>query len=132
LLLAAVSVTALAAAPSQRSALGVLFALTVGLVLFPSLTTEVDDDYVRCYFGFGIIRRRVPLSDIADVSVVRNALRFGWGFRWIPNGWLWNVSGFNAVELQLASGRRFRIGTDEPEKLHATLTRVLEARRRLA
>jgi hypothetical protein len=31
--------------------------------------------------------------------------------------WVWNVSGLDAVELTLRSGRRFRIGTDEPEEL---------------
>jgi hypothetical protein len=30
---------------------------------------------------------------------------------------IWNVSGFDAVELDLAGGRHFRIGTDEPELL---------------
>jgi len=131
-LLAATSITAsIATTPSPRSLLGVLFGLALGLVLFPSLTTEVDDRYVRCYIGFGVIRRRVPLSEISGVSVVRNACLFGWGLRWIPNGWLWNVSGFNAVELRLSNGRRFRIGTDEPEKLHATLAGLLEAQQRL-
>jgi hypothetical protein len=31
--------------------------------------------------------------------------------------WLWNVSGLNAIELTLKNSKRFRIGTDEPEKL---------------
>ena len=31
--------------------------------------------------------------------------------------WLWNVSGLQAVELVLNNGKRFRIGTDEPENL---------------
>ena len=31
--------------------------------------------------------------------------------------WLWNVSGFRAVELVFKDGKRFRIGTDEPESL---------------
>jgi hypothetical protein len=30
---------------------------------------------------------------------------------------VWNVSGFQAVELTLKDGSRFRIGTDEPEAL---------------
>ena len=35
----------------------------------------------------------------------------------IRNGWLYNVSGFDAVELELASGKLCRIGTDEPGRL---------------
>jgi hypothetical protein len=30
---------------------------------------------------------------------------------------LYNVSGTDAVEIELRSGRRFRIGTDEPKVL---------------
>jgi hypothetical protein len=36
---------------------------------------------------------------------------------------LWNVSGFDAVELVLDDGRRFRIGTDEPLALAAAIGR---------
>jgi hypothetical protein len=31
--------------------------------------------------------------------------------------WLWNVSGYQAVELTLNNGKRFRLGSDEPEAL---------------
>jgi hypothetical protein len=38
---------------------------------------------------------------------------------------LYNVSGRDAVEIQLDDGRRFRLGTDDPEGLVAALrTRV--------
>ena len=39
------------------------------------------------------------------------------GIRYTPRGWLFAVSGSSAVELQLKSGKFFRIGTDEPERL---------------
>jgi hypothetical protein len=38
---------------------------------------------------------------------------------------LYNVSGTNAVEIKLRSGRRFRIGTDEPEALARALRMVI-------
>jgi hypothetical protein len=37
---------------------------------------------------------------------------------------LWNVSGFEAVELDLPGGRRFRVGTDEPAELVAAIARA--------
>ncbi len=37
---------------------------------------------------------------------------------------LWNVSGFDAVELDLPGGRRFRVGTDEPTELVAAISRA--------
>lgn len=39
----------------------------------------------------------------------------------IPRGTLWNVNGMRAVELELASNRRFAIGSDEPEALQAAI-----------
>jgi hypothetical protein len=38
---------------------------------------------------------------------------------------LWNVSGLDAIEFDLRSGRRFRLGTDEPEALARALETVL-------
>jgi hypothetical protein len=35
---------------------------------------------------------------------------------------LYNVSGFDAVELSLADGRRVRLGTDEPDAVVAALS----------
>jgi hypothetical protein len=38
---------------------------------------------------------------------------------------MYNVSGFDAVQLQLASGKRFRIGTDEPVQLKSAIDRAI-------
>ncbi len=86
----------------------------VGL-LFHSLTIEIDRERFRCFFGFGLVRRTFPLSQIAAVRKVRNRWYHGWGIRLTRSGWLFNVSGFDAVELELRSGRRFRVGTDRPD-----------------
>lgn len=37
---------------------------------------------------------------------------------------MYNVAGYDAVELELRSGRVFRIGTDEPDALLAAIERV--------
>ncbi len=44
---------------------------------------------------------------------------YGWGIRgWLwPKMWIYNVSGFDAVEIKLKNGKMYRIGTDEPKKL---------------
>jgi hypothetical protein len=97
------------------------------LLLFPTLTAIVQGDRIRCLFGIGLIRREILVSEIVAISVVRNPWSYGWGLRLIPGGWLWNVSGFDAVELQLKTGRVFRIGTDEPVELRAAITKALRA-----
>lgn len=117
----AVGAWALLMAEVPPLALAALGLLLVALVLFATLTTAVEDGAFLCYFGPGLIRRRVPLARIAAVEVTRNRWYWGWGIRLTPRGWLWNVSGLDAVELHLRDGRRFRVGTDEPEKLAAAL-----------
>ena len=90
-----------------------------------SLTTGVSDTDVQVWFGVGLIHRRIALNRITSAEAVRNHWIYGWGVRFIPNGWLWNVSGLDGVELALLSGRRFRIGTDEPEQLAAAIQGAL-------
>jgi len=86
-------------------------------LLFHSLTVEIDATHLRFRFGVGLIRKRIPLAEIVDAAPVRNSWLHGWGIHWTPRGWLYNVSGWEAVEITLRSGKRFRLGTDEPQKL---------------
>jgi energy-coupling factor transporter transmembrane protein EcfT len=95
----------------------VLMLLLIIAFLFPSLTVEVGDGRVRCWFGSGLIGRTFDLTEITGVKAVRNRWYYGWGIRYTPYGWLFNISGLDAVELTLRSGKHFRIGTDEPDKL---------------
>ena len=96
-------------------------------IVFSSLTVEIGDGVLECRFGPGPLRKRFALRDIAEARAVRNRWYYGWGIRWTPRGWLWSVSGLDAVELSLASGRNFRIGTDRPEELAAAVQREIAA-----
>jgi hypothetical protein len=95
--------------------------LFIGLI-FSSLTVEVDQKGVRFWFGPGVFRQSISFSEIASFSVVQNPWYWGWGIRFIRGGRLYNVSGRDAVELSLRSGRRVRIGTDEPDALYRAIT----------
>ena len=90
-------------------------------VLFTSLTTSVGDGFVDVRFGPGPIRRRIALSEIVSADIGRNRWYWGWGIRLTSQGWMWNVSGLSAVQLELTNGRRFRIGTDDAERLSAVI-----------
>ena len=110
--------------PDAGSSVGVVpvAVLAIGIVVaFGRLTVTVDGSRVRAAFGLGWPSRSVPLGDIVDASVVRNRWFYGWGIRKIPKGWMFNVRGLDAVELQLTSGRVFRIGTDQPNELAAAI-----------
>jgi hypothetical protein len=92
------------------------------LILFGSLTVSVDNEWVQARFGPGLIGKDFRLSDIAACEPVRNRWYYGWGIRWIPGGcWLFNISGLDAVELRMKNGRRYRVGTDEPQKLSESI-----------
>ena len=41
----------------------------------------------------------------------------GWGIHLTPYGWLYNVSGFDAVAITLRDGRKVAFGTDDPDGL---------------
>jgi len=106
-------------------ALAVLIILALCSGLFATLTVRVDEDGVRIWFGPGVIRKRFPMKEIASCQVVRNPWYYGWGIRLIPHGWLYNVSGFLSVELRMKSGRRYRIGTDDPGQLGEAVRRAM-------
>jgi hypothetical protein len=91
--------------------------------LFSSLTAIVNDDEVRWYFGPGAWRYQIPLTDIEAAHVVRNSWLNGFGIR-VGRGFrLYNVSGLDAVELQLKDGEVRRIGTDDAAGLVTALQR---------
>ena len=94
--------------------------LAIALLLFHSLTVKVSHAEIALSFGIGMIRKRFATADVAGAAAVRNRWYYGWGVRLTPHGWLFNVSGLDAVELELENGRTYRIGTDQPvELLHA-------------
>lgn len=107
--------------PPKWPALAVMPVLLITLILFINLTVTVDGEAVRIVFGIGLIRKAFRLPEIRSVQPVRNPILYGWGIHLTPRGWLFNVSGFEAVELEMKNGRRYRIGTDEPEKLCETI-----------
>ena len=95
--------------------------MAVFLALFYALTVEIDATHLSFRFGIGLIHQWIPLAEIVEAKPVRNSWLYGWGIHRTPHGWLYNVSGWEAVEILRASGKRFRLGTDEPQKLAQVL-----------
>ena len=132
LVAAAVVVVLVLVALAEDDPTGVWFAVGVTALLvsvasvFARLEVLVDDRSVVAAFGWGWPRRRVALSDIESVAPRRNRWYHGWGIRKVAGGWMFNVAGYDSVELCLRSGRVFRIGSDEPH----VLTAAIESARR--
>jgi hypothetical protein len=121
-------ITARAEPPSYDS--GANFAMTAIMALilfllasFSTLTTAIDEHVLKIRFGLGIFRKKFLLTEIASVKKVRNHWYYGWGIKlWFwPYMWIYNVSGFDAVELTMKNGKIYRIGTNESDVLEKTL-----------
>lgn len=97
--------------------LGISLSLLLGLSLFHSLSVQVDRKSISLRFGIGLIRKTFDVSRVQEARIVRNHWYNGWGIRIIRGGWLYNVSGFDAVEVTFSNGKVCRIGTDEPKRL---------------
>ena len=106
-------------------ALPVFAMLGAVAALFCTLTVEINPERLLLFFGPGLIRRSFPRGEIVGVEPVRNEWHYGWGIRFTAFGWLFNVSGLDAVELSLTSGKRVRIGTDEPRELAEAVRRFV-------
>lgn len=124
--LVATTVAALGLASSairhHRPALwaGVVLLVLLG-GLFSSLTIEVADGELRSHFGPGFWRKHWALAEVVATNVAPIRSWEGWGIRFTTRGMLYDVAGNRSVEVRLRSGTRFRLGTDEPERLLAAI-----------
>ena len=109
--------------PAQIEKAGILImsftaiVFLVCLILFYKLTVEITDEKLRFWFGPGVISKSIKMDQIAHCEPVRISWWHGWGIHMTPNGWLYNVSGMWVVLIELKSGKKMCIGTDEPDIL---------------
>ena len=84
---------------------------------FSRMTVLVNDEKISINFLCFRCKKHFYFKDIVGVKIVKNYWYHGWGIRIIPKGVLFNVYGLDAIELNLKTGKRIRIGTDEPDIL---------------
>lgn len=114
IVVAAISLPVVAAIGAGTLPLVFVAAILLVMAMFLTLTVIVDDTHLAFRFTFALIGKRIALTDIRHYKTVRNPWYYGWGIHLYPGGVLYNVSGFQAVEIMLKGGTRLRIGTDEP------------------
>ena len=102
--------------------------LALALALFGWLTVEVDEREIRLRFGLGFVRKSVSVADIVGSERIRTRLWWGWGLHWTPAGWLYNVSGREAVRLELVRDRPVVIGSDDADALKEAIDRSVAGR----
>lgn len=96
----------------------VILIFIVCILIFYKLTIVIDDTHLIFSMGIGLVRKSFPLSDIAGCKPVKNSFLSGVGIHLTSSGWLYNVSGHQAIELSFKSdARKIRIGTDKAEEI---------------
>ena len=113
--------------PTPTSPIALLGGAAIAAVLgwtWSALTVRIQGEELQVRFGLGWPRKTVRLSDIVAAEVTRTTFLEGWGVHRTRRGWLYNVSGFDAVLLRLTNGRSMMVGTDEPRRLKAAIERA--------
>jgi hypothetical protein len=110
--------------PEALSIVGVgCLILVGGLVWFLyelRLMVRVEPDVLFIHF-FPLKKKEIPIGEISSIEACsyRPILHYGgWGIRYGgKRGWCYNVKGNRGVRLELTGGKRFLIGSQEPEAL---------------
>jgi len=92
-----------------------------GLVMFYALTVDVSEKKLKFWFGIGVVRKTIVLSEIQSTKVVKNPWYYFWGVKSIPGGWLYAIAPGTAVEIKLRNGKIIQLGTDQPKELNQAL-----------
>jgi len=113
--------------PSHWSVLVLMIAILTILSAFTYLKVSVNKDTLKICFGYCVYSKSFPLKDIVSVKKVKNHWYYGWGIRfWLwPKMWIYNVSGFDAVELTFKNGKIVRVGSDDVDNLVKVLSKLL-------
>jgi hypothetical protein len=96
---------------------------------FRQLTVRDEGDHLLIHFGpLSLFRRRISYTDIQRAKRSRTTFLEGWGIHLSHRGgWVWNLWGFDCVDLDLSRGRKLRIGTDDPAGLETFLKERIDA-----
>jgi len=106
-------------------ATAVLVVLAVVVALFHSLTVIISGEELVVKFGPGVISKRFKLNEIESCQAVRIPWYYGWGIRLTPQGMVFRVSGFHAVQIRLITGKEYLIGTDVPQELEEAIRQAI-------
>jgi hypothetical protein len=96
------------------------------ILMMSGLTVTIDKAFIRIRFGPGVFWKTYSLATISDCRPVWNGWWWGYGIRWYFRGWLYNIAGFEAVEITFKSGKKIRIGTDQPDMLTQAVKQAIQ------
>lgn len=113
---------------ASNTSKSVIFEATIVLLLtvwlfFYKLTIIIDDKAIYAIFGIGLLKKKIPLSqiDLSTLEIVKPSLLTGIGIRYTKKGWLWNVKFGKAIYFKTKNGKTFFVGTDDADKIKTLL-----------
>jgi hypothetical protein len=111
---------------------GLLYAglstLMLACILFTyKIVIEIDEHQISFKFGIGLFKRTYQMIDLTSCSSIRCSLLNGFGIRRIANGWLYNMSGLDAIELRFNDKKSIiQIGTKNSEEIAIIVTNLIK------
>ena len=102
----------------------ILFLIIFGgiLLVFYGMTVIVTDKQLKIKLGSGFYTKKIDLTSIKSVTVLKYPAYYGYGIRSVPNGLLYNVSGKHAIEIKLKNEKKvIQIGTSDWDNLKAAI-----------
>ena len=121
--LAILALVAIGASTSASAFALTPIAIFLGVLagIFSSMTVRVTRTTLEWWIGIKPLGVRVALDEIESVEPIKTNLFEGWGIHLTWHGWVWNVAGFNALQVKLKRGTRYAVGTPEPDKVIAAI-----------
>lgn len=82
---------------------------------FRELTvSDEGSELLICFGPLPVFRRRLQFAEIEKVEQAKSTIMDGWGIHMSPSGgWVWNLWGFDCVDVWYREGRKIRIGSDD-------------------
>jgi uncharacterized membrane protein YgdD (TMEM256/DUF423 family) len=91
--------------------------LSLCAALLGTLTTNVDQEWLRLRLGPGCFRTSLRVAEITSCRIARNRWRSIWSLRSAPRVLLCGLYGLHALEITLSDGRTLLLGTNQPVRL---------------
>lgn len=83
---------------------------------------KLENHQLAWYFGFGVWRKKLDVSEIAEACCYQSKWYQGAGIRMLKDGWLYNASTGPALKLILIDGPHDYIGCKSNAALKQALS----------
>lgn len=101
--------------------------MLICLLTFYRIVIEVTENQISFKLGIGLFKKTYQINDLTSCTPVRCSLLNGFGIRRIANGWLYNISGLDAIELRFEDKRNIiQIGTNKSDEIASLVSSLIK------